>query len=259
MSDWGSPISLQLLPTPQVLLDKMHAAADGIEDHGRLLMIAARSNTEADLKLRRLYEKGADCKYTDARGFSVLHAIAQSATATEKILRTCTSTLKLGLDLNDKYGNTPLHIAAKSTHSCSDLLFGKLSDRQGDPNALNNSKESPLRLVLRYNHSNMELRRNKVALLLMNGCIPTEEDFYEYEGDADDFKDLFLSKGVIVKIQEPFQVFLSLAKYCKERVEEEKFKLSRTLSWTQSFQWTNVDAYEIENAAFKGEVRQKST
>ena len=227
----------------------MHDDADDTKGHGRLLMIAARSNTEADFKLRCLCENGADCEYRDAKGFSVLHAVAQSETATEEILRTCTSTLPLGLDLKDKYGNTPLHIAATSTHSCSDLLFGNLSDRQGNPNALNNNKESPLRLVLRYNHSNKELRRNKVALLLMNGCIPTEEDFKEYGGNADDFKNLFLSEDVIVKIQEPFQVFLALARYCKKRVEEEKTKLSQTLAWAQSFQWTNVDAYEIENAA----------
>ena len=247
----------------------MYAAADGTKPHGRLLMIAARSNTEADFKLRCLCENGADCEYRDAKGFSVLHAVAQSETATEEILRTCalhavaqsetateeilrtcTSTLPpLRLDLEDKYGNTPLHIAAKSTHSCSDLLFEKLSDGQGNPNALNYCMESPLGLVLRYNHSNKELRRNKVALLLMNGCIPTKRDFEAYKGDADDFKNLFLSKDAIIKIQEPIQVYLFFARYCKKWVEDEKTKLYQTLAWTQSFQWTNMDAYEIENAA----------
>ena len=238
---------LQPFPILQVLLDN---GANANEDNGRLLMIAARSNTDADGKLRSLLEKGADPSYRDPKGFSVLHEVAQSSTATENVLKACTSHPNVRFDWNDRCGNTPLHIAARSTHSCSDKLLGNLSEH-GDVNKLNATEESPLRLVLQYNHSNKELRRNKVVLLLVNGCKPTKEDFERYEGDADDFQNLFLSTVVLTKTHEPFLFFLVLAKYCGKRLEVEKKKVLLTLDWTQTQQWTDLNGYKIEDTANK--------
>ena len=232
-----------------MLLDNGASAKEG---NGRLLMIAARSKSNPDLKLRYLKDFGANPNYRDRRGFSVLHVVAQADT-TEKVLRACTNAqlLHLGLDLTDKYGNTPLHVAAKSKHSCSEMFFGKVSGRElrGNPNAENIFKETPLQLVLRNNHSNKELRRNKVMLLLMNGCKPRLEDFENYEGDAEDFQKLFLSTEVLTKSTEPFQFLLVLARYCKERLKDElaKHSHSQLPDWT-SLQWRNMNA-TIEDAA----------
>ena len=228
----------------------MKNGADATEDNGRLLMIAARSNTDASKKLNCLKENGANPKYTNGKGFSVLHAVAQSPTATEEFLKNCTDILNLEVGWKDYYGDTPLHVAARSTHSCSDVLLGNLLEF-GDPNALNYRDENPLRLVLQHNHSNKELRRNKVVLLLMSGCKPTLKDFEKYKGDADDFENLFLSVEVMTEAHKPLQLFLTLAKYGEERLEEKKNPLYRTLDWTQSHPWTIVNDSKIEEAAVK--------
>ena len=216
--------------------------ADGGEDTGKLLMIAARSKTTPDLKLRCLKDSGAACDYKDKKGLTVLHAVALSSTATKEVLECCTDTFQLKANLKDDNCNTPLHIAAENTHSCSELLVEKLSSKkhEGDPNALNKKKRSPLQMVLQ-SHSDKELRRKKVILLLKNGCTPTFEDIDKYEGDAEDFKELFLSTEVYTKSHNTFQFLLVLAQYCKAR-------LTQSADWTTSLQWRNVNV-DVEDAA----------
>jgi ankyrin repeat protein len=246
--------------TVKVLLENGASANEG---DGRLLMLAARSKYYPDLKLRYLKEFGANPNYRDQRGFSVLHAVAQ-ADSTEKVLRACTNAqlLHLGLDLVDFNGNTPLHVAARSKHSCSEMFFGKVAGREvrGNPNALNILKETPLQLVLRNNHSNKELRRNKVMLLLLNGCKPRLEDFSNYEGDSEDFQKLFLSTDVITKSTEPFRFLLVLAHYCKERLKNElaKHSDSHLPDWT-SLQWRNLNGIIEDKAIMVIEELGKGT
>jgi hypothetical protein len=227
---------------------------NNVREHGgRLLMIAARSNIKADVKLRYLLEKGADPTYRDPKKkLSVVHAVVQSPTATEKALLACTSNIPVWNlhDLKDKEGNTPLHLAARATHSSSAMFLGKLLEFE-DANKLNDRDESPLSLVLQYNHSHKELRRNKVVLLLVNGCRPRVKDLEGYKGDADDFESLFLSTVVLTKIQDHLRYFLVLASYCKKRSEEEEKKVMGTLDWTQTQQWTNLNDYKIEETAIK--------
>ena len=232
-----------------MLLDK---GADATEDDGRLLMIAARSKTEAGVKLVCLKNKGANPDYIDAKWFSVLHTVAQSDTATETILKVCTNTLLLGVGLKDRSDNTPLHIAAKNTHSCSEMVFENLLGRRkprADLGARNKTKQSPFQLVLQYNHSNKELRRNKLILLLKNGYKPTKKDFDDYKGDAEDFEELFLSTEVFTRSYEPFQFLLVLARYCDGLLAPAKsVKSSARPNFTKNRQWRHVNA-KIEAAA----------
>ena len=232
-----------------MLLDNGASAEEG---NGWLLEIAACSKSNPDVKLCHLKKFGANPNYRDLQGNSVLHLIAKEDT-TEEVLQTCTkkNQLHLGFDLTDNDGNTPLHIAAKSEYKCSEMFFGDVSGRQlgRDPNAVNSSNETPLQLVLRHNHSNKELLRNKVMLLLMSGCKSRWEDFAEYGGDAEDFQKLFLSTEVLFKSSEPLHFLLELAHYCKVRLRKEldKHPDSQLPDWT-CLQWRNMND-DIENSA----------
>jgi ankyrin repeat protein len=230
--------------TVRILLDK---GANAKEDKGRLLMVAARSKIQVRKKLGYLKNAGADPQYKDSKGFSVLHEVARSDTATEKILKYCTDILQLSTDTKDEYGRMPLHIAAMSNHACSEMLLEKLLDKL-PPNAT--CPHSLFQLVLQ-NSSNKELRRRKIMLLLEKGYQPTMKDFDDYKGDAEDFQDLFLSTEVFTSSQEPFQFLLFLATYCKGKLESARTKSAKSScqsDFTKKRQWRKVNA-NVEAAA----------
>lgn len=153
-----------------LLDDGAEANAEG----GLFLKFAVNSRTDSAMKLRCLSGRGADGKYTDAQGFSVLHMAAQSATATKDVLLACTDPefLNLKADLTDNKGNTPLHIAAMSEHDNSDMITCTLANKCANASATNGKGETPLSLVLRDKRSSKDLRRSKVGYLLENVVSP---------------------------------------------------------------------------------------
>ena len=230
------------------------------EWEGLLLMMAACTKIDAEMKIRYLHDRGAKYTYRDPRGYSVLHAAAQSATADKGVVRICmdASYLNLTLERRDRYMNTPLHIAAMSKKDCSDVLVGSLADKEqgGDPNSLNRDKKTPFRLVLMHNYDRKELRRNKLMFLLERGCLPTKGDFEEYKGNADDFQNLFLSSELVAKSHNPIQLLLVLGWYCQHPLPDvglsqpaqSSGRVQESSDWARTVKWRNLNAKFEEEA-----------
>ena len=183
-----------------------------------LLKVAATSKVEGATKLEHL------CPYAPELPKDLLHAVARSETFTNDILRACTNTYELADEFymwTSKDRNTALHIAAMSKHQCSEILLQSLTPRilETMATATNIQQETPFSLVLKENHSEMELRTNKVRILLQNGYKPTVEDLWNgcMHDNADDFKLLFLSGDILAHSKDPLRFLLVLALYCQKR------------------------------------------
>ena len=234
--------------------------ANANEWNGLLLMMAACSKTDVAMKIKYLYAKGAKYTYSDPRRYSVLHAAAQSETATKDVVRVCTNKSYLNLELKqrDRYQNTPLHIAAMSKKDCSDVLVGCLADKEqgGDPNSMNRDKKTAFRLVLKHNYDRKELRRNKLMVLLERGCLPTRRDFEEYKGNADDFQNLFLSSELVARSHNPIQLLLVLGWYCQHPLPDMRpsqptqssGRMEESSEWARTVKWRNLSAKFEEEA-----------
>lgn len=202
----------------QLLLDK---GANANEGEGKLLLSAAKSPFEAAAKIKLLHMQGAAPGYKGNRDYTALHVAAASIATSDDVLKACVNTLNLKLIDKDKSLNSPLHIAAMNSNPGSPTLVRYLAKRDlgGEPNRKNRFNETPLQLVL---EGRKELRLNKLAFLLENGCQPTVEDLQGFEGDVEEFEDLFLSTEVIVKSQDPIRLLITLGQYCQEKYEAEK-------------------------------------
>jgi hypothetical protein len=223
-------------------------------------MMATSSKIDMAMKIKYLHDKKAKYTYSDARGYSVLHAVANSEAATKDAIRVCTHASCLGLELEgkDRYSNTPLHIAAMSKKDGSDVLVGCLADKEqgGNPNAMNRDKKTAFRLVLKHNYDRKELRRNKLMVLLERGCLPTRRDFEEYKGNADDFQNLFLSSELVARSRNPIQLLLVLGWYCQNPLpdvwpslpSQSSVKLEETSDWARTVKWKDLSAKSEEEA-----------
>ena len=183
-----------------------------------LLKVAATSKVEGATKLEHLH------RYAPKLPEDLLHAVARSETFTNDILRVCTNKYELANEFykwTPKNGNTALHIAAMSKHQCSEILLQSLTPRTLEAMATvtNKRQETPFSLVLKKNRLEMELRTNKVRILLQNGYKPTVEDLCNgcMHDNADDFKLLFLSGDILGHSKDPLRFLLVLALYCQKR------------------------------------------
>ena len=223
-------------------------------------MMAACSKTDVAVKIQYLYDNGARYTHKDPRGYSVLHAAAQSETTTKDVVRICTDPnyLKLKVKQRDRYMNTPLHIAAMSRKDGSDVLVGSLADKEqgGDPNSMNRDGKTAFRLVLKHNYDRKELRRNKLMVLLERGCLPTRRDFAEYKGNADDFQNLFLSGDLVAKSHNPIQLLLVLGWYCQHPLPDvgpsqptqSVGTVDESSDWARTVKWRKLNAKFEEEA-----------
>ena len=183
-----------------------------------LLKVAAKSKAEGAKKLEHLRQYAAELPE------DLLHTVARSETFTNDILRACTNEYEHAnkfYNWTSENGNTALHIAAMSKHQCSEILLQSLTPRTRKAKATvtNKYQETPFSLVLKNNHFEKELRKNKVRILLQDGYQPTMEDLRIgcVHDNADNFKLLFLSGDVLTHSKDPLRFLLILASYCKER------------------------------------------
>ena len=183
-----------------------------------LLKVAATSKVEGATKLKHLR------LYAPKLPKDLLHAAARSETFTNDILRACTNNYQRANEFykwTPETGSTALHIAAMSKHQCSEILLQSLTPRTLEAMATvtNIRQETPFSLVLKKNRLEMELRTNKVRILLQNGYKPTVEDLCNgcEHDNADDFKLLFLSGDILAHSKDPLRFLLVLALYCQKR------------------------------------------
>ena len=232
----------------QLLLGK---GADANEGEGVLMKYAANSHIEAAEKLVLLREHRANVAYTNSEGFNVLHIAAQSATATADVINRYARTdgdqqqlVIANVNATDKKGNTPLHVAAMNRHQNSDALVQALLEIGGDPYEENFAKDTPFGLVLKFNSSDLDLRRRKVAVLLENGWLPDELVEKQYCRDVAHFRNIFsLDVSTNNHVYRPVKVLLSLAYYCQisERKNIEK-------NYEEALQWRDL-SIRFENEA----------
>ena len=81
-------------------------------DPGELLLIAAQSAQDAEMKIDLLLEHGVDLEATTSLGMGLSHMAALSGSL--RVLQKATTGLKSVIDKTDSDGNTPLHYAASS-------------------------------------------------------------------------------------------------------------------------------------------------
>ena len=199
-------------------------------------MLAASSPVEAAPKIKLLHEASAKHYYKDGKDYTALHVAAASDSTSDDVLKACVETLDLPLSDTDKSLNTPLHIAAINRNPGSPTLVRFLSkkDLGGEPNRKNKMNQTPLQLVLK---GQKELRHNKLAFLLENGCQPDEQDLQSFDGDVEEFESLFLSTEILVKSQHPMRLLISLGKYCQDRHRKEKQEQTKERNQNQEENW----------------------
>lgn len=76
-------------------------------------------------------------------GWNMLHKIANEATTTE-LLKFVLKRNRKGLNMSDKNGDTPLHIAARRTHEAAIPIIRVLIDAGADKHIRNNKNETPV-------------------------------------------------------------------------------------------------------------------
>lgn len=203
-------------------------------------MLAADSTVQAASKIKHLAKAGAVHR-SDGKGYTALHVAAASCNTSDDVLKVCIKPGVLGLlpSVADKDENTPLHLAAMNCNPGSLDLVRHLA-KQGNPNAKNLFDQSPLQLVL---EGPKELRQIKLAFLLENGCQPNENDLKSFDGNAEEFEELFLSTQVIVKSQDPIKLLIVLGKYCQEKNSTEKKEQStwKKAEWRRSLKWLTLN------------------
>jgi ankyrin repeat protein len=217
----------------QCLLNKGASANEG---EGLLILLAASSPVEAASKIKLLHDSQAKRYYKDGKDFTALHVAAASDSTSDDVLKACVETLGLKLSDTDKSLNTPLHIAAINRNPGSPTLVRFLSKKKlgGNPNCRNTLNQTPLQLVLK---GPKELRHNKLAFLLENGCQPDEQDLQSFEGDAEEFESLFVSTEILVKSQRPMRLLMALGKYCRDRHRKEKQEQTKDRNQTLEETW----------------------
>ena len=248
-NDKGTPYTMSMLTvllcicphSSQALLD-IYVKTDHTDDHAhareynRLLKLAVTTKIDDVMKIQCLRKTNPLPLPVD-----LLHAVARSTSFRNEVLLACDEGNNFNKQLLthlDECGNTALHIAAMSKQRCSETLVRNLAEKtlqatetlpkktiqvHRNDFLTNKSHETPFALVLKHNHSEKELRQNKVMILLKSGYNPTLNDLKLgcKQTDGDDFKSLFLSADVISQSKDPIRFLLALGSYCQHRFNEE--------------------------------------
>lgn len=119
----------------------------------------------------------ADVNATDHKGDAALHKAAHSDLSSLGSFNKKVAKVLLqngaNVDMPNRTGNTPLHIAITSRREVKEAILFFCKEGQANVNAQNEDGDTPLHLLARFNQHDIWDHKNTVTLLLIHGADKT--------------------------------------------------------------------------------------